>query len=591
MTGPSQGSRRLVSLALAVLVIAAFQAAGRAYYRDFRIPQGTGMAHLLPDELAFLALFTMFGLALWALLAAALFGTALAQGLEAKGREASSHPWWVAVVVAALVTVACAWVGRDVLRGGVVTDDEHVYRFIAETLRTGAVVAPSPGRDLPFFIEQFVVLNETSRYGKYPIGHPLVLALAQAAHLERWAMPLLTGLIAWPLASIGLRHYGSTRTVLALLLFATSPQVIFTGATYLSQPTSALCLLAGCALLLAGERAERRALLLLGGAGACFGFGIFARPMPGVLFAAAAVAYLWWRARSGAIRDGRLGALAIPMAVGVAALLWVNRLQAGSALTSGYQTFHGVEDGAGGVLTLLTAVDLPTGTMSIVSNLLRLDAWLFGWPLSLAFVPFARRRGAHGLAWLMLGAAFAYRLVSPKAGVGTTGPQYLFEAVPLLCLLTADGLAALAGRIAAWRDRSAAGLVPAIVLSGLCVSLTLFLPSRLDDLARAGRAQDAVWVRIREQGVRHALVFHDGVVPPWTALSWAYFPRCNGPRLDDDVLFARVIRDEGSLDRTVSFWRRRFPDRRAMYFGWDQQTGPFLVDLESFASGRPGAAR
>ncbi|HET9317696.1 MAG TPA: hypothetical protein VFQ51_19035 [Vicinamibacteria bacterium] len=591
MTGPSQGSRRLVSLALAVLVIAAFQAAGHAYYRDFRIPQGTGMAHLLPEELAFLALFTVFGLALWALLAAALFGTAVAAGLEAKGREASAHPWWTAAVLGAMVTVACAWVGRDVLRGGVVTDDEHVYRFIAETLRTGAVVAPSPGQDLPFFVEQFVVVNETSRYGKYPLGHPLVLALAQAVHLERWVMPLVTGLIAWPLASIGLRNYGATRTVLALLLFATSPQVVFTGATYLSQPTSALCLLAGCALLLAGERAERRALLLLAASGACFGYGICARPLPGVLFAAAAVAYLWWRARNVAIRDGRLVVLAAAMALGVGALLWVNRLQAGSALTSGYQTFHGVAAGAGGVVTLLTPVDLPNGTMSIVSNLLRLDAWLFGWPLSLAFLPFARRRGVHGLAWLMLGAAMAYRIVSPKAGVGITGPQYMFEVVPLLCLLTADGLAGVAERVAARQGRSDAGLVSAVVLAGLCVSLTLFLPSRLGDLARAGRAQDAVWGRIREQGVRHALVFHDGVVPPWTGLSWAYFPRCNGPSLDDDVLFVRTIRDGGGLDPDLSFWRRRFPDRRAMYFGWDQQSGPFLVDLESFASGRPGAAR
>jgi hypothetical protein len=229
--------------------------------------------------------------------------------------------------------------------------------------------------------------------------------------------------------------------------------------------------------------------------------------------------------------------------------------------------------------------------MSIVANLLRLDVWLFGWPLSLLFVPFARRRGAHALPWIMLAAALAYRIVSPKAGVGTTGPQYFFEVVPLLCLMTADGLARVAERAAAWRARSLAGFVPAVVVAGLCVELTLFLPSRLADLAGAARAQDAVWAELRAQGVHHALVFHDGVVPPWTGLSWAYFPRCNAPRLDDDVLFVRTMRTDESLTPSLEFWRRRFPDRKAMYFGWDPKAGPFLVDLPTFASGQRGAAR
>lgn len=592
MTGPSPGSRRLVSLAVAVLVIAAFQAVGRAYYRDFRIPQGTGMTHLLPEELAFLALFTVFGLALWALLTTALAGTAIVERVAAIGRAASSRPWWSAAVLGAFVAMACAWVGHEVLRGQVVTDDEHVYRFIAQTLRTGALRAPSPGLDLPFFTEQFVVLNETSRYGKYPLGHPLVLALAQAAGMEWLAVPLLTGLIAWPLAAIGVRLYGASRTFLALLLFAASPQVIFTGATYLSQPTSALCLLGGCALLLAGEQAGRKAHILLAAAGCCLAGGVLVRPLPGILFSAGASAYLWWRGRAGVIRNGRLAALSLPVALAIVGLLWVNRLQAGSALTSAYQTVHGVEGGAAGLVTILTPVDLPNGSMSIVANLLRLDAWLFGWPLSLLFVPFARRRGPYALAWIMVAAALAYRLVSPKAGVGTTGPQYFFEVVPILCLLSADGLGRLAQHAATWRDGRLAGLGTAVVLAGLCVSLTLFLPSRLEDLGRAGRAQGAVWRQIRDRGVTHALVFHDGVVPPWTGLSWAYFPRCNAPRLDDDVLFVRTMRtDEGLVEPSVAFWRRRFPDRKAWYFGWDQKAGPYLVDLESLANERPGAAR
>lgn len=584
MTGLSPGSRRLLSLAVAVLVIAAFQAAGNAYYRGFRTLQGSGMTHLLPDELAFLALFTFFGLAAWAAFAFALTGASVAETIASVARAAARRPAWCAVAAGTLTTLACAWIGRQVLGGAVVTDDEHVYRFIAQTLRTGAVVAPSPGADLAFYFEQFVVITEVARYGKYPLGHPLVLALAQQVGLERVAMPLVTGLVAWPLAAIGLRLLGPARTALALGLFATSPHVLLTGATYLSQPTSALCLAGGCALLLAGEGGGRRGALLCLGAGALFGFGMFVRPLPGVLFAAAAAGYLFFRHRAVALRDGRLPALALPIALAVLGLLLVNRLQAGSALTSAYQTTTGLPGGGAGLARLVTVLDLPNGSMSVASNLIRLDAWLFGWPLSLLFVPFARRRGPQALCWAMLAAALAYRLVSPKAGVGTTGPQYLFEVVPLLCLLTADGLARLPGRARAWG--------PVLVLGGLCVSLTMFLPSRLADLSLAGRAQHAVWDRIRQQGVTRALVFHDGVVPAHTGLSWAYFPRCNGPRLDDDVLFIRMLRAGGDLRVNEAFWRRRHPDRTAWYFEWEPGGGgPRLVELGSYLSRPPGPSR
>jgi hypothetical protein len=584
MSGLAPVSRRLLSLAGAVLAIAAFQAAGNAYYRGFRTVQGGGMTHLLPDELAFLALFTFFGIAAWAAFACALTGTSVAESVASLARAASRRPGWCALAAGALTALACAWIGHQVLGGAVVTDDEHVYRFIARTLRTGAVVAPSPGADLAFYVEQFVVITDTSRYGKYPLGHPLVLALAQQVGLERLAMPLVTGLIAWPLAAIGLRLLGPARTVLALALFATSPQVLFTGATYLSQPTSALCLAGGCALLLAGESGGRRGALLCLGAGASFGFGVFVRPLPGVLFAAAAVGYLFFRYRAAALRDGRLPALVLPIALASSGLLLVNHLQAGSALTSAYQTVHGLSGGGVGIVQLLAGLDLANGSMSIASHLIRVDAWLFGWPLSLLFVPLARRRGPQALCWAMLAAALAYRLVSPKAGVGTTGPQYFFEIVPLLCLLTADGLARLPERVR--------GLAPALVLGGMFVSLTMFLPSRLADLSLAGRAQNAVWDRIRRQGVTRALVFHDGVVPAHTGLSWAYFPRCNGPRLDDDVLFVRMMRAGGDLRVNEAFWRQRHPDRTAWYFEWEPGGGgPRLVELGSYLSRPPGPSR
>src|SRR4029077_95908 len=109
-------------------------------------------------------------------------------------------------------------VSRFVLGHAVITDDEHVYRFIAQTLRTGSFVAPSPKEDLVFFQEQFVVLDESVRYGKYPIGHPLLLALGQAVGAEGFVLPAITALLALALARLGRTLFGAEPTALALLL-------------------------------------------------------------------------------------------------------------------------------------------------------------------------------------------------------------------------------------------------------------------------------------------------------------------------------------------------------------------------------------
>jgi hypothetical protein len=74
------------------------------------------------------------------------------------------------------------------------------------------------------------------------------------------------------------------------------------------------------------------------------------------------------------------------------------------------------------------------------------------------------------------------------------------------------------------------------------------------------------------------VVFHDGIVPWWTRLSWAYYPRCNSPQLDDDVLY--LHHDVGGdLEEARAFWRRRFPDRSAWLFQYVDGR-PRLLPLE-----------
>jgi hypothetical protein len=577
---------RLAGVGLALFAILGYDAAGRRFYRGYALPQGYGMDHLLPEELSQIALFVGFGGLAMIGLVVALAGSAPAQSAVDLFRKAARRAGALAGFTAAWVFLASWAVSRFVLGHAAISDDEHVYHFIAQTLRTGSLTAPSPGQDLPFFQEQFVVLSEGGRYGKYPIGHPLLLAIGQAVGAETLVVPALTALLAFALLRLGVTLFGAAETALALLLLAVSPQVVLTGATRLSQPASAACLALGLAALFAGG-AHRTSWLAL--SGSLFGYGVLIRPLPGALFVPVALVYLAAERTGNAGRRGRaarVAAFLAPAALFAATLLVVNQLQAGSALTTGYQAFHQTGEGATGLLRIVGG-DLGSTALSVVGSILRLDVWLLGWPLSLAFCLFPFDDPRIRVLWGMVGAEMAYRLVSPKIGIGGVGPLYLFEAVPVLILLSAAGLVWLArgGLRAPWRLLRPAGL-GGVVLAGVVTCVAMFLPSRLADLRRMAGAQLVLPRMLAERGITNALVFHDGIVPPWTGLSWAYYPPCNSPGLDDAVLHLRMWKQPAAAH---ALWRRRFPQRSAWWFGY-RDGKPALVDFESYVRSAPAAA-
>jgi hypothetical protein len=568
----------LAGLALALFAILGYDAAGRRFYRSYALPQGYGMDHLLPEELSQIALFLGFGGLAMIGLVASLAGSSPAESAVSLFRKAPGRVGALAGLIAAWLFLASWGVSRFVLGHAAISDDEHVYHFIAQTLRAGSLTAPSPGQDLPFFQEQFVVLSESVRYGKYPIGHPLLLALGQLVGAEHLVGPAVTALLALGLVRLGQTLFGPQAAALAMLLLAVSPPVVLTGATLLSQPASAACLTLGLAALFAGG-ARRAWWLAL--SGALFGYAVLIRPLPGALFVPVALVYLalertpepTWRARA-----QRVALFLAPVVLFVAVFLLVNRVQAGAALTTGYQAFHQTGEGASGLLRTAGG-DFASIALSVVGSLLRLNVWLLGWPLSLAFCVFPFPDPRVRVLWGMVGAEGAYRLVSPKIGIGGVGPIYLFEVVPLLLLLSAAGLVWLArgGLGAPWRLLRPAGLA-AIVLAGVVTCGTLFMPSRLADLRRMAAAQLLLPHMLAERGIANALVFHDGIVPPWTGLSWAYYPPPNSPSLDDAVLHLRMWNQPAAA---YELWRRRFPQRSAWWFGY-RDGKPALVDFESY---------
>jgi hypothetical protein len=112
----------------------------------------------------------------------------------------------------------------------------------------------------------------------------------------------------------------------------------------------------------------------------------------------------------------------------------------------------------------------------------------------------------------------------------------------------------------------------------------MFLPVVLGNASRMAAAQLVLPRMVREAGLRHALVFQQFAVPPWLGLSWAYFPRVNSPRLDDDILYVHpLLGSRERAERNLEFWRRRYPDRSAWFFGYEG-TVPRLVPLDRYLS-------
>ena len=537
------------------------------------MPYGSSLVHVHPQEIAFLVVYGLHGALAAALLTTGLILLRGSSPIERVAARVGSRPdlLLVACVATMLISMLALWL--VVFQGAPITDDEPTYVFIARTLLEGRVLNPLPG-DEPFFQNMFLVFNESGWYGKYPIGHPLFLAAGESLGLMPAVTPLLSAatlVLTW---FVGARLVGRPAAGLAVVLLILSPQFVLTGTTLLSQPTSAFIMMLGLLLTLRFEEAPSipRAAF----ASAVWSFGVLVRPFPGILFVAVVMVFLLWklygeRLVTGVRRLGIMSAAAVPAAAFAALFLLVNHLQSGDASTTGY---HSPDTG----LQIPTR-DGPLLSLSLLGGWLRQNFWLFGWPLSFLFVPFARGRRSLTLLWALLAAVFAYRLIVPKTFISTTGPIYLMEAAPLLALLTASGVFTLRdwlGRHGMPRLRAA--LAPTLVAL-VAVSLSMFLPVQLRNIEKSCAAVRTPQTLLEVMpGDSKALVFANWMVPG-RGVSWSLFPPPPSPTLDDDIIFVRIpagAKDPGPL---VDFWRGRFPTRTAWIYDPHVTDGPPLRPL------------
>jgi len=547
----------------------------------YRLAYGWALTGLHTSEIVLYLWYFVFGLGAVVALAFAFAHSALPSWIEHVLRRVFDRPtlFLAGATLLLLLLVLASW--RFILLQSPIADDESTYAFIAQTLLQGRVVNPLPPEP-EFFHNQFVILDAVGWYGKYPIGHPALLALGEAVRLRFLVVPLVTCatlLLTW---AVGRRLFGSQQAKLGLCMLVLSPHFVLTGATQLSQPSCGMFMMLGLWGMLKLSEGSRLRWALM--AGAAWGAAVLVRPFPGVLFLlGAALSFLWGMLSKGGPCAGlgatqrrqrwvglaQLAVAAAPVLMCAAVLIWVNRQQTGSGLQSGYQVAHGT----------LGFLSNKNGqiALSVAGALVRQNFWLFGWPLSLMFVFFARGRISLRLFWILIAAEYAYRVLVPKTVVGTTGPIYVTEIVPLLALATASGLV----QVKRWLERAhvlrAKQWVVAGALSAIVVSLVTFIPVQLSNIRRCGQAWQVPYTMLKSKGVKRALVFATEMTSPYKMSSWAYYPPNPSPTLDDDIIFVRPPSGGDVVRRALEFQRRHFPDRSPWIFYYDKRHKPVLA--------------
>lgn len=563
---------RVLTLLLSAMVCVAIVMTGGLAYRHYAILYGVhGWG---PPEIAFLLHYLLFGTAAVILLAIG-FDLALGRRLTAgfdRLASLSSRSAWTITVIVSLVVFGLVTASRYGLLGNTaITDDENVYTFMARTFASGRLYLPSmPEPVRPFFDNQFLI-NDGKWYGIYFPGHPAVLALGERVHLMRWVPAVAAALTVALTFAVGRRVFGQRAALLALPLLALSPFFVLSSATLLAHSTAGLLLMTFVyAALRVLERPDRAGWWLV--AGLALSWAGLTRPVSAAAFAVPWLVLLTTTAlRRRAGGRGWAGALVFCLlGAGAAGLLAAyHTALSGDPFTTGYHTFSRINRFSFALGSLVAPAPYPS-LFELGYTLARLNFWLFGWPVSLAFLPFFRRT-REGLALLLAPASvvLVYALTTVPS-INVVGPVHYAELIAPLVLVSASGIEELA-QWARSRLNASAGRVLALPIAATLCALILYAPLYLGSLSAMARVARAPYDLVDSAGLERAVIFVRSLgaldMPPW---SWAYYPRNPSPALDDRVLYVRDLGEERNRELM-----RFLPDRRPFWMG--MQNGQLVL--------------
>ena len=114
-------------------------------------------------------------------------------------------------------------------------EDEMAFVWQAQAIARDRLTLPVPPGQHSFLVP-FVVDYAGRRFGKYPLGWPVLLSLGVRLGLRYLVNPLLGGLAVWLIYRLGKKTLGETAGLLAAGLTVTSPFFLMNSGSLLSHP-------------------------------------------------------------------------------------------------------------------------------------------------------------------------------------------------------------------------------------------------------------------------------------------------------------------------------------------------------------------
>ncbi len=377
----------------------------------------------------------------------------------ARGLARYLRAWVVVWAVFGALTAAAIALGP--LEGVPHVQDEVVYQMQSRMLAQGRLwEEPLLPRAAYHF--EFVINADGRRYGVFPNGWPLVLALGTLCGASVLVNPLLHGLTILVGAWLCFRVSGRAAAFLAAPLLAFCPGLLILASSRMSHTLCALLTLLATTLLLTGEQRRGTALC----AGAAIGWLWMTRPLDGLVVTTVLSVAALLLGRASSLRH------ALPaIAAGVALLGISNWLFEGSPFTfpqstwfargepphphSGWRYSAHCNDlgwGAGhGCMPLWGSVDHSLGRglrQSWLNWKLAGGLWYGFWPLAVLSFAAWLSRSARPLLFISASLFSALSLAYSAYWYhgAAYGPRFLHSAAPLALATLAVALAALARR-------------------------------------------------------------------------------------------------------------------------------------------------
>ncbi len=406
---------------------------------------------------------------------------------------------WIALSLSVLAFVLGLLISRFVFERMAHLEDEMAYVWQARVIARGDLTLESPEQPKSFLVP-FVVDHEGQRFGKYPIGWPVVLAFGELIDARYIINALLAALVVWYTYRLAQRLFSDVVALIAAGLMVSSPFFMIHTGGLLSHMWGLFLSTAFAFLWLSCFQDEDQPGPRWWSVTAGLTLGVFALSRPftalgiALPFAVHGVIIL---VRGGQERRKQVLRIGVVTVV-VASLhfLWQYAVT-GDPLMNPYTLWWSYDRlgfGPGHGVTP-TGHDLQYAWWNTEHSLRVGLSDLFGWArFSWIFLPFglwAVRK--KPLSWLLVMVFPVLVLIYLAYWVGAwvLGPRYYFEGLYSLTITSAAGIAWLAGwplfpgeqyrakqGNRRWRPLS----VTFVVVLLVCINLLFYLPPRLQML-------------------------------------------------------------------------------------------------------------